>query len=457
METSSLLVLHSTIVGCVLVYYAYRLYSAGLFRWTGVGFWSWSSLILYLVINPLFAILSDRLIDYEIRLNIAGGINRVMIILLATILGIALYFESYLRAKTHPVTWRLINRKNITLPQFLFVLLITFLAGYSLLAFRSQVFPIYREVNIIGGRFFGSVTGYEYTLHMFTFVPVVLLILSQYKMLNLFGIFLGALYIVLSLPHGWSRFSIVSMMLAISITLVFRSTKRFPNLSHIFLIFLGASMLQIRGHTVWSLQSILNETIELIRLFPHNIASVFGSVDAAMLSTWYLESYVKDSITGFDFGLRTVNYLLTGWIPSQIYPGKYFLIDWLNANQTGLYSPTIINLLYGSKSTLLGGFYADGGIVGVCLLSAFVGYLSKKFDGMLDDNSTMVVKAVGISWLSVLWMVWGSRDYWGLTVMGVILLPGLLLWLISKKAGADIEKLLNPSELKTDKVEKYLT
>ncbi len=48
-----------------------------------------------------------------------------------------------------------------------------------------------------------------------------------------------------------------------------------------------------------------------------------------MLPTFYLESYSKDHLTGYDYGIPLINYILTGWIPNRNFPQKYFLMDWL--------------------------------------------------------------------------------------------------------------------------------
>jgi hypothetical protein len=127
------------------------------------------------------------------------------------------------------------------------------------------------------------------------------------------------------------------------------------------------------------------------------------------------------------------NYVLTGWIPYRILPEKYFMIDWLHNSQLYRIPQTIERLLYGAKSSLLGSFYANGGIIAVILLVWVAGVMSRKLDGMLAEDSPRLIRAIGISWLSILWMVWGSDDRWGLMAMGVLLIPGLLLWLVSPK------------------------
>ncbi len=125
-----------------------------------------------------------------------------------------------------------------------------------------------------------------------------------------------------------------------------------------------------------------------------------------------LESYVVENYIGFSYGLPLINYVATSWIPSRIFPEKYFIIDWL-ANIRSPLSNYFERILIGTKSSLFGSFYSEGGLIGVILLSYLMGYLSRKLDGMTPIKLPSSLKLLGISWLSVLWMVWGSSDTGG--------------------------------------------
>ena len=60
---------------------------------------------------------------------------------------------------------------------------------------------------------------------------------------------------------------------------------------------------------------------------PQNLVTNLGSGDSAMLATWYLESFTKDTLGGYDYGIPIVNYSLTGFLPLKYFPWKYFLLD----------------------------------------------------------------------------------------------------------------------------------
>ena len=90
-------------------------------------------------------------------------------------------------------------------------------------------------------------------------------------------------------------------------------------------------------------------------------------------------------------------------------------------------------MLYGGKSSLLGSFYAEGGLIGVILLSALTGFLMRKLDGMVMAEAPPLVLATGIMWMGLLWIIWGSSDFWAISNFGVIAAPAAGLWLLLPK------------------------
>jgi hypothetical protein len=280
----------------------------------------------------------------------------------------------------------------------------------------------------------GTITGYQNGGYGFLFVPILLLLLSRKRRLQALGAVLAALFLIFSLPHAWSRYMTVSLLLALSMVFVFKRKRRMPPVMWIVAILLIAVLYQIRGHNDWRYGQINNEFIQLVDAFPARIKQVLSSGDTAMLQVWYVSSYLNDRWIGIDFGLPVLNYALTGWIPSRFFPEKYFMIDWLNA-QRSVYYPDIYNqVLYGAKSSLMGSFYDHGGWVGVLLGCLLAGYLSRRLDGMLSPESSNLVRSVGITWLSILWMVWASSSTWGLMAIGAMAMPALATWFFLPKA-----------------------
>lgn len=433
-EVEYLLAIHSVLIGSVLIYWGYRLHKEYQLTWSTAGFWAWVAFILYFVINPVFSILSGDTNKYIIRLVIAGGELRWALILLISLVGISIFFGVYLRVKAKPVKWGLENIEyDITLPQLLVLILSIIVGLISLLSFRSFLLPGFDRVTILGGRFLGRITGYEFTAHLFLFIPVVYFILCNKRSIKLVGLIIGFIYFILSMPYGWSRHATLSILIAMSIAYTLNQPMRYQKIFIVFAILIAGAVLQLRGHQDWKMDGLIYEFSSLVWLIPQKIFTILSSSDSAMLAGWYLESYVKDTITGYDYWIPVLNYIVSGWIPSNIYPNKYFLIDWLRSIQNAVSSPIILQLSYGAKSTLMGSFYSNGGSIGVIVLMVFSGILSKKLDGLLHPTSPRVIKAIGICWMSVLWMAWGSNDYWVLSLMGFIFIPGFFLWLVSPK------------------------
>jgi len=316
----------------------------------------------------------------------------------------------------------------------LFILLAFFIFGmYSLLVFRAGLFSTEGEKLILDGRFVGDISGYQNGGYGFLFIPILLLLLSRQKKLQVLGGVAAVVFLVLSLPHAWARYASVSFLLALSLIMVTKNGKRWPSVLWVIALFLIVSLYQARGHRDWRFNEINGEIITLIDSLPSRTKEIFSSSDTAMLQAWYVSSYLNDRWLGVDFGLPLANYALTGWIPSRIFPDKYFMIDWLHAQRRVYYPAIFDQILAGSKSSMLGSFYNHGGWIGVLLGCLFAGFLSRRLDGMLAPESSDFVKSVGITWLSVIWMVWASSTTWGLMALGGMAMPALVSWLFLSK------------------------
>jgi len=62
-----------------------------------------------------------------------------------------------------------------------------------------------------------------------------------------------------------------------------------------------------------------------------------------------------------------------------------------------------------------------------------MGKLMKNLDDLLLPENPILIQGFGIGVLSLMWMIWGSDDYWGLVRVGVLFIPVALLWLSSPK------------------------
>jgi hypothetical protein len=431
LRIEQLLFITAAIVGLQLLIIAWLLKRKQLFNWMSSGFWTWVAFALYFVLNPLTAVLQGNINVYRIRLFIVGGTDRGYWILFVIVVCITIFFFSYLHTK--PSSNRVNPREvRFTPPMVLAYFIFTLIGVYSLVIFRASIITTKRDLLVEGNRFTGEVTGYESSGYMFLFIPILLLLLSKSIFARVLGYVVALLFLVLALPNGWSRYLIVSLLIAVSLTTVIRLKKNWPSPIYLPLLLIFTIVLQMRGHVEWHIKQQGSELLSLVINSTKNIGSAFGSSDASMLASWYLESFVKDEITGYDYGLPLVNYLFSAWLPHRFFPHKYFLVDWLRGFQTNV-PESISVLLYGAKSTLVGSFYADGGILGVIIITLIAGYLSRKLDGMLYSESHILAKATGIAWMSVLWIIWGSNSSWGVLTLGILSFPAIVLWILSPK------------------------
>ncbi len=435
-SVETLLIVHVAAVASFLGLIAIILLRRGLFRWTSAGFWAWASFALYYALNPLAALYTGTLNRYRICLAIAGGAERGLWILGVALSGMIAFFWAYLRTKPGKITWRL-RDDTFTFPMVAFAVLFGAFGVYSLLSYRAFVVDTGRELAFERGRHVGQVTGYESSAYCFLTIPILLLVSSKSRGARVCGWIACGLWMLFALPNGWARAGLVSMLIAVSMVEVIQRKAAWPRWFFVPLILVFTTALMMRGHKMWTLETsaseLLNLSGETVQNLGKSLVGILGSGDAAALSTWYLESWVTEQYTGYSYGLPLINYALTGWIPGRILPQKYFLVDWLAARQRPLPNAQVKWLLHGAKSTLFGSFYQDGWLVGVVLMAAGVGVLSRKLDGMMLPEAPLLVRATGAAWMSLLWMVWQSSGIWALIALGVLVMPVLAMWLFAPK------------------------
>lgn len=434
LTVQQLLIFHTFLVGMLLCISGVALKRKGLFKWTTAGFWAWSAFALYYGLSPLAAVITGELSYYQIALDVSGGMERGVWILLMALAGMGAFFIAYGRTRPAARAMGLLaGEQPLNLGMLSVMLAFLGLGFYSLLSFRAGLLNRPGEVIIEQGRFVGQVSGYEQVAYLFLIVPSLYLLYSSRLLQRLCGWGLAGGFVILSLPHGWARFITVSMLVAISIVITMRGERRKPPAVMILAVILAGATFQVRGHSEWTLSSSYAEFANDLTEVPERGLGILTGADTSMLPTWYVESYLKDTLTHYDYGLPLLNYLLTGWLPNRLFPGKYFLIDWLDRATGRGYPPIIDTLLYGAKSSLLGSFYAHGGWLAIVALAYLAGVLSRKLDGWVEISSPQLLQAVGTAWMSALWMVWGSSDTWAINLLGAMAIPGVALWLAAPK------------------------
>jgi hypothetical protein len=420
-------------VGFTLIYFGFELRRAGLLHWRSSGFWALASFALYFVASPAACALTVELKIYETSLIFIRGTGRGFWILLVAVLGICAFFITYLHTSYKSVYWKLVSRNQVFNPTTTLILVVFILIGtWSLLVFRAGITEYSAGKLVQGSRFVGSVTGYEASAFLFLIFPLFVLLLSKDKFIRGIGWIISFIFLILTARHGYSRYVAVSFLLGISLLDSVRLQRNWPKVKYVLIILIVAAVLQARGHHFWNLTDTQEISISTKSL-KYNPLGILTGPDTSMLATWYISSQLVDNYRGYDYGINTLNYALTGWIPYRYFPGKYFMIDWFEKLRGSNDIDSYISILSGSKPSLLGSFYEHGGPVAVILCMALSGFLCRRLDGMLSSNSPDLIRALGVAIMCHLWMIWGSHDYWAINSVGSVTIPAVFVWLVSRK------------------------
>jgi hypothetical protein len=151
---------------------------------------------------------------------------------------------------------------------------------------------------------------------------------------------------------------------------------------------------------------------------------------AIMLATFYLKSYLHDK-AGYTYGIPLVSSVLFGALPRRYFPWK----DWVAETylpQKVVRTFEMEGLMYGGKSSVIGDLYGFAGIFGVLGGMFILGFLLRKMDGWLAPGAPLVLRAMGVVWLSSLWMMLGSALLWSANLMFLTSVPFMIVLLFGK-------------------------
>lgn len=421
LSTEQIMLLTAGIIGIELIFFAALFLRKGQFIWTSYIFWAWASFGLYFVINPLFSVITGNIDGYHIRLQISGGVSRGIWILIVLFIGIMVYFCSY--SFYSPKLKNDIAISNFYSAPIIYLLIIWIaIGGYFLLKYRT--FNGVTNVQIESGRFIGSTSAYQSSGYLFLFVPIALLLFSQVRSHWVIGTILAISFAFLTLPTGNARFAPVSMIILLTLIAIYRFGRKWPPVSSLVILLLFVGILQIQGHRQTHISKVGTNLYDNLIEAIFKFENVLAAQDSAMLATFYLESYLHDTVVDYQYGIVIANYALVGVIPSQLFPEKYFLVDRLNQYRYIYSDGTIDNLLYGAKSTLLGDLYANAGITCVIIGMFILGIISKTLDLFLFRRiNHPLYQVVAFTFMSQLWMIWGSPIAWALMRLGFICIP----------------------------------
>ncbi len=427
MNISEALIIHSIIVGIPLLISFFLLRQRGLFHWLSAGFWVWGATLFYFIIAPLGQYYLGNFSYIETRLAVTEGLARLQWVTFMIVVGTACFYAIYFSTRFKTV---MLGSRDDSLPPGTWIIMILGLlaATYAIIMFRTSFALMGDQLVIEGGEFTGNITGYQYVAHLFALYPLILML--AFERTRKVGLILAFCYLIARFEDGWNRQSLVSLLLAISMLAIRRKGKQWPDKKWILVIGLITLILTIRGHSGFmdflKSNSLDAETAEN-RL-------VGGGEDAGMLGTLWVQSFLCDRI-GYNYGIPFLNHILFGFLPRKYFPWKDNVIAPFGPTEISNLYDEAIEMMFGAKPTVIGDLYSWGGLFTVAVGMACLGYLCRRLDGMVTDDTPLLVRLLGFMLLAEIWMMFPSGLIWSAEVIFVTGLPFFGLHLCTKLFG----------------------
>ena len=417
------LLLHLLAMAGMLSVVCYLLHRRGLFHWLSAGFWMAGALALYFFLTPLMNWLTGQTSYLETRLAVSGGVPRLQWVTFMIVMGAACFYGAYFNTRLKPVTSG-VRDDRLPAGTWIIMTLALLAAAYAIIMFRGSFAVTRDQVVIEGGEFTGDVTGYQYVAHMLALFPLVLML--AYKKTRKLGLVLTACYVIVRFEDGWDRYSIVSLLLAISMLTVSLKRKQWPDKKWISVIALIVLILTLRGHSglldYWRSDTIGVTAAE---------ETITGGGDTGMLGTLWVHTFLCDR-SGYNYGVPFLNHVLFGFLPRKYFPWKDTVIEPVATIEISNVYPEAVGMMSGAKSTVIGDLYSWGGLLTVALGMACLGYLSRRLDGMVADTAPLPTRMLGFLWLGAVWMLFASALTWVAANLFLIALPFFGLYLCDK-------------------------
>ncbi|MBK7917798.1 MAG: hypothetical protein IPJ94_16345 [Chloroflexi bacterium] len=100
---TNILLLTAGLVGFELLFFAYLLARQSLFHWLSAGFWAWVAFMIYFFVPPVAAVVSGNVYSFQTRLQLGGGVGRGLWVAFVILVGIGVFFLTYLRTRPHRI------------------------------------------------------------------------------------------------------------------------------------------------------------------------------------------------------------------------------------------------------------------------------------------------------------------------------------------------------------------
>ncbi len=415
------LLLHCLIVGTILLLVLIILQRRHLFHWLSTGFWAWAAFAFYFFIAPLIQFWGDP--QYmEAFLAPTEGLSRMIWVTYCVAVGLVTFFWAYFRYRPGNPKWGLDQE---SWPPGTWIIIILALAGaaYSMIFYRGafglEVSPYELEKS---SKFVGKVTGYQTALNICAIFPIILLLMRRTT--RLLGLALAGIYLVGKLDDRYDRANAVSLVIAVSMALTFVRRRPWPSAVWVAGILLFTLLLQVRGH--YSLTEFWKSGQMTVSTGRQEVKRGEG---ATMQATFYLKSYMHDK-AGYTYGIPLVSSVVFGALPRRYFPWKDWMVETYLAKVTRAFQMEA--MMFGGKSSVIGDLYGFGGIFTIAGGMFILGFLARKLDGLLSPQAPVVMRALGVVWLSALWIMLAGALLWTVALMFLTAAPFVLVVLCGK-------------------------
>ena len=401
------LLFHCLTIGAVLFLVMLLLARYGLFSPDRAGFWIWLALTISLLINPAVTLLASDFSVYEhYTWGTLVGETRIYWVLLMSVAGIVAFYSSYLM--TRPLNNQFANVPTSHVVLVVVLLLFMAVGWNAVLRYRISAES---QRQLVNGKFSGDTTGWQTETHGFVIFPCLLLMaLKRYRIP---GVLLSVAYIVVRLNDKSDRFSVVAFLMAGFLYHMIKQGRRWPNALQCSLAAALLLFLVYRGHG--RTETVSRADLNLSKVVGTALVSLGTGPDTSMLPTFYRETDLTEQ-NGFTYGATLVQEICLAPLPRAVFPWKddvFAFIPGVRYRNESLYADT-----YYAKSTIICAFYGYGGVIGILIGMAGLGWLLRKLDGLLKKETPVIPLVWAVMVLATIWMgALGTLEWWYKAIM----------------------------------------
>ncbi len=428
---NGILILNIVLFSAVFIIVSRKLRRTNKFSFDNAGFWFLIGFLIYFIMNPFLALVTDNKQTYQWAFDqlsnepLQVSVKACLFICIGTIVFCLSYTKSAAKRKVKS------KSKSIRLDivDILIISFFVFVSFYSIVKLRLA--PELYSGFIEEGKILGGYTGYLIMGHLYIFSIIIFLLMSPSIIGKRLGITISIVYILLRLRDPYDRASILSLLISFLIIASIKRSdankglRKWQDRTIQYALSLASIAILVilvaRGHSDI-------ETNNPIQSDKFDVINNFINADTAMLPYFYVWTAIYDK-EGYEYGIPLINKVLLGWLPRRVFPWKDDLTPKLLGRQEARYRREYMQVFIGPKASIFASFYSYAGVIGLIIGMYLFGLFSSWIDTLVHKDNNLLAKSLGICYLSFIWIVVGSNDTWGLSLMFSISLPFILIYL----------------------------